>query len=245
MATEFLKIFLLPSSLMALFALAGAICLAFRKARRVAAWLFCAAGLLFLVFANGPVSHSLVRQLEDRYPAFSATRYPREFKQIVVLTGHALPDARLPASSTVNSASAFRILEALRLQQLFPDARIIISGSEDVPLLMQRLLLSLGVKKEQIAVETKSQSTFESALHLRDQLKEHEFILVTSAGHMPRSMAAFRQAGLSPIPAPTDHLAKMDPFDGNYWPNARNLMRADLALHEYCGLLWYWITGLL
>jgi uncharacterized SAM-binding protein YcdF (DUF218 family) len=243
MATEFLKIFLLPSSLMALLALAGVICLAFRKARRVAAWLFCAGGLMFLVFANGPVSHYLVRQLEDRYPAFSADRHPQDFREIVVLTGHALADPRLPISSTVNAASAFRILEALRLHQLFPGARITISGCEDVPILMLKLLISLGVKEGLITVENQSRNTFESAVQLKNSIRGDEFILVTSAGHMPRSMAAFRQMGMNPTPAPTDYLAKMTPFETNYLPNSNNLMRADLALHEYFGLMWYWISG--
>lgn len=243
MVTEVLKQFLLPSNLMALFVLGGLCCLVFRKARRHAAWLFCAAGLLFLVFANGPVSHYLVGQLEDRYPAFSADRHPQDFKEIVVLTGHALADPRLPISSTVNAASAFRILEALRLHQLFPGARITISGCEDVPILMQKLLISLGVKEGLITVENQSRNTFESAVQLKNSIKGDEFILVTSAGHMPRSMAAFRQMGMNPTPAPTDYLAKMTPFETNYLPNSNNLMRADLALHEYFGLMWYWISG--
>jgi uncharacterized SAM-binding protein YcdF (DUF218 family) len=243
MAKEILKQLLLPSNLMALLVLVGLCCLVFRKARRHAGWLFCAAGLLFLVFANGPVSHYLVRQLEDRYPAFSADRHPRDFKEIVVLTGHALADPRLPISSTVNAASAFRILEALRLHQLFPGARITISGCEDVPMLMQGLLTSLGVKGGGIAIENQSRNTFESAVHLKDRMKDRDFILVTSAGHMPRSMAAFRQMGMNPTPAPTDYLAKMTPFETNYLPNSHNLMRADLALHEYFGLMWYWISG--
>jgi len=243
MATEVLKQFLLPSNLMALLALGGFCCLIFRKGRRYAAWLFGAAGLVFLVFANGPVSHFLVRELEDRYPAFSADRHPEEFEEIVVLTGHALPDPRLPVSSTVNSASAFRILEALRLHRLFPGARITISGSEEVPLLMQRLLVSLGVQEELIAIESNSRNTFDSAVHLQDRIKDRGFILVTSAGHMPRSVAAFRQMGMNPTPAPTDYLAKMTPFETNYLPNSNNLMRADLALHEYLGLMWYRITG--
>jgi uncharacterized SAM-binding protein YcdF (DUF218 family) len=161
----------------------------------------------------------------------------------VVLTGHALADPRLPVSSTVNSASAFRVLEALRLHRLFPGARITISGCEDVPMLMQRLLVGLGVQEELTAIESESRSTFESAVHLKERMKDREFILVTSAGHMPRSMAAFRQTGMNPTPAPTDYLAKMTPFETNYLPNSNNLMRADLALHEYFGLMWYWING--
>lgn len=239
MEMEFIKQILLPSNLMALLILAGLGCLLLQKDRRFAAWLFCAGGLVFLIFSNGPVSFYLVRPLEDQNPAFSADRHPTDFKDIVILTGHALPDPHLPASSTVNSSSAFRILEALRLHRLFPRARITISGYEDVPLLMQNLLMRLGVNKELIAVENKSRNTFESAVHLKDRIKGGEFILVTSAGHMPRSLRAFREMGMSPAPAPTDYLAKMGPFDNNFFPNPNNLMRADLAVHEYFGMLWY------
>jgi uncharacterized SAM-binding protein YcdF (DUF218 family) len=103
--------------------------------------------------------------------------------------------------------------------------------------------MSLGVKEELIAIENQSSNTFESAVHLKDRIKDSEFILVTSAGHMPRALAAFRQMGMNPIPAPTDYLAKMDPFGGNYLPKSNNLMRADLALHEYFGLFWYRLTS--
>jgi uncharacterized SAM-binding protein YcdF (DUF218 family) len=70
-------------------------------------------------------------------------------------------------------------------------------------------------------------------------MKGRDFILVTSAGHMPRSLGAFGRAGMNPTPAPTDYLAKMDPLEGNFLPNLSNLMRADLAVHEYLGMLWY------
>jgi uncharacterized SAM-binding protein YcdF (DUF218 family) len=239
MVAALIKQLLLPSNLMMLLILAGVGCLFFRKARRLAAWLLGAGGLVFLVFANGPLSFYLVRQLENQTPPFSADSHATAFKEIVVLTGHALPDARLPASSTVNSSSAFRILEALRLHQLFPDARITISGWDDVPLLMKNLMTHLGVGEESISVECESRNTGESAVHLKERIKDDNFILVTSAGHMPRSLSTFRQLGMNPTPAPTDYLAKMAAFDGNFLPTPSHLMRADLAMHEYFGLLWY------
>lgn len=239
MATEFIKLILLPSNLTALLIMAGLGSLFYHKTRRYAARLFFAGGVVFLVFANGPVSYYLIHRLETQNPAFDAERHPAGFEDIIVLTGHALPDPRLPVSSTVNSSSAFRILETLRLHRAYPGARITISGSEEVPMLMQRLLASLGVKEALIALEANSRNTFESAVHLKERMQGREFILVTSAGHMPRSLGAFRQMGMDPTPAPTDYLAKMGPFDGNLLPNLSNLMRADLAVHEYFGMLWY------
>lgn len=236
---DFLKLFLLPSSLIALLSLAGLGCLMHKKTRRLAMGLFCASGLLYLFFANGPISYYLIRQLESQNPVFSIDRHSTMFRDIVILTGHALPDTRLPVSSIVNSSSAFRILEALRLHQAFPEARITISGYDDVPLLMKDLLLSLGLRDELILLENQSRNTYQSAVHLKDQLKEKDFILVTSAGHMPRTLIAFNTLGMNPTPAPTDYLAKMNVYDGQFLPNPNNLMRADLAMHEYFGLLWY------
>jgi uncharacterized SAM-binding protein YcdF (DUF218 family) len=243
MVLVFIKQFLLPSNLMALFILTGMGCLVLKKARRFSSGLLCAGGLVFLVFSNGPVSYYLVRHLEEQSPAFSTDLYPTVFKDIVVLTGHALPDARLPASSSVNSSSAFRILEALRLRHLFPGARIAISGYADVPSIMKKLLLNLGVEEELIDIETQSNSTYQSAFHLKDRFKNRAFILVTSAGHMPRALGAFRSLGMNPTAAPTDYMAKMDPFDGNFLPTPNNLLRSDLAMHEYFGLLWYRLTS--
>jgi uncharacterized SAM-binding protein YcdF (DUF218 family) len=239
MAAEIIKQFLLPSGLMALFLLAGVGCLMFQTARRKAVWLFFAGGGIFLIFSNGPLSFFLIKHLEDQHQAFNADLYPTGFEEIVVLTGHALPDSRLPESSKVNSSSAFRILETMRIHRMYPKARITISGNEDVPLLMKELMISLGVKEGLIIVENRSRNTFESAVNLKSLMVNREFILVTSAGHMPRSLLSFRQMGMNPAPAPTDYLAKMGPFDGNFLPNVNSLVRSDLAVHEYFGMLWY------
>lgn len=203
--TDLIKQILLPSGLVALLILVGLGCLIRKKTRRLATGLLCTGGLLYLVFANGPVSFYLIHHLENQNPAFLIDHHSKIFKNIVVLTGHALPDDRLPASSTVNSSSAFRILETLRLHQAFPDARIIISGYEDVPLLMKKLLLALGLREELIALENESHNTYQSAVHLKDWIKEDDFILVTSAGHMPRSLMVFNALGMNPTPAPTDY----------------------------------------
>jgi uncharacterized SAM-binding protein YcdF (DUF218 family) len=58
---------------------------------------------------------------------------------------------------------------------------------------------------------------------------------------MPRSIAIFNQAGLKPIPAPTNHLVKerqvIAPED--FYPSSMGFLKAEHAMHEYLGLFWF------
>ena len=69
------------------------------------------------------------------------------------------------------------------------------------------------------------------------------FILVTSAGHMPRSMHVFKKAGLNPIPAPTHYLTRKNNLAISYLPSPLHLRYSDLAIHEYAAILWYHVKN--
>jgi uncharacterized SAM-binding protein YcdF (DUF218 family) len=74
-----------------------------------------------------------------------------------------------------------------------------------------------------------------------------KFILVTSAAHMPRAVALFKKHGRQPIPAPADYRVKeaqgADP--NRVFPQAIPLCWAQIAWHEYLGLAWAWLNGLI
>jgi len=72
-----------------------------------------------------------------------------------------------------------------------------------------------------------------------------KFILVTSASHMPRSMALFEKLDMQPIPAPTDYgvRKRQGVSPGMFFPSADNLRKAEKAFHEYLGLAWGKIRG--
>lgn len=232
------ELILQPSGLVALLLIAGAVLFFLLRCRRAAAIAIAAAGLVYLVFAHGLVAFWLMSPLEHATaPAQNdSTSASPDF--LVVLTGYALADTRRPITGQVNSASGFRLLEAARLFARRP-APVIISGNGEVPALMRDLLVQLGVPNRQIVIEAESSNTYESAVHLRDRLAGKQFYLVTSAGHMPRSLGVFRKQGLTAIPAPTDYLAARSWRDIDIVPSARYLAISDLAMHEYLGLLWY------
>ena len=70
-------------------------------------------------------------------------------------------------------------------------------------------------------------------------------VLVTHAWHMPRAVLSFKRAGFDVIPAPTAFTWNQKHWGKpTYWiPRVRNLRVSELAIHEYLGLGWYWLTS--
>jgi uncharacterized SAM-binding protein YcdF (DUF218 family) len=121
--------------------------------------------------------------------------------------------------------------------------KIIISGYKYIPDVMREVLISLGLDDSIIFTENHSRNTYTSAINLSPMLKENEFILVTSAGHMPRAIKVFKKLGMNPIPAPTNHFIRTNIGLLGYLPTPNHLTYSDLAIHEYVGLYWYWVNG--
>ena len=70
------------------------------------------------------------------------------------------------------------------------------------------------------------------------------WVLITSAYHMPRAMASFRQAGFDVEPWPVDYRTRgradlTRPFD----KVSEGLRRIDVATREWVGLFAYWLAG--
>jgi len=92
-------------------------------------------------------------------------------------------------------------------------------------------------------LETESKDTRGNAQGVARIMGRGPFILVTTAVHIPRSMLAFRKSGMSVLAAPTDYLAKRTPLTlSDFFPNAYSMNNVAFALHEYFGLIYYYLT---
>jgi uncharacterized SAM-binding protein YcdF (DUF218 family) len=240
---DIVKDLILPSNVVVLCSILGALLLLVKKANRVAFSLLVTAVILYLFFGNGPVSFWLLGNLEDQYPPLNSINTSKTATTIVILAGYAKIDSERPISSEVNSASAFRVIEALRVFKAIPKAEILISGSCAAPQVMRKLLVSLGAPSDKVTIEQRSANTYQSAVNLEKTLRERPFILVTSAGHMPRAMGVFLKLGMNPIPAPTDYQSFKDVKPIAYLPSPLHLKRSDQAVYEYLGILWYQLRG--
>ena len=233
----------MPSGWIVILSVCGGLLFLLKSKKKIAGGLVGAALVLYLVFGTGIISFWLLGNLETRYPQLKEDDRLKGVKEIVVLTGYAETDPILPPSSQVNFASSFRLLEARRILHFLPEAKVIITGSQEVPAIMGNLLVSLGVPQSRIVLENDSSNTFESAVQIRRILRETPFILVTSAGHMPRSMGTFRKMGMTPIPAPTNFMSIKKFQFTHLLPSPLHLNCSDLAVHEYAGIAWYWLTN--
>ncbi len=234
---------LLPSNLIIMFFIVGAILVITRKRKRAGWILFALSVAVYVIFGTGILSTWLLGTLENRYKSLTSTEGLQDVKRIIILAGYGERHAGLPPSSEVNFASAYRLMEGLRIHLLLSDSQILISGAGEVPGIMMSVMTVMGVQEQRIAIESASGSTHESAENVKKLMGGERFILVTSAGHMPRAMGAFAKAGMHPVPAPTNFMSIKERRFMDYLPAPRHLVNADLAIHEYLGMAWYRLTG--
>jgi len=232
-----------PSSLIALLMTLGIATMFCSRSRRLSAILLSVGIISYITLASGPVSSLLLGRLEHRYPALINDEQVKNAKTIVVMAGHAEPDSYLPISSVVSASTAFRLMEAIRLWRVIEGSKILISGAGSTPELMKKVLISLGVPDQVVLIENKSRNTYDSAANVYQMVGTNDIILVTSAGHMPRSLGVFKKNGMDPVPAPTDYLTAPSCLVAGYLPTASHLAYTALAVHEYSGIFWYKVTG--
>lgn len=152
--------------------------------------------------------------------------------------------------SNRSSVSLVRLVEGIRLQKVLPGSKLILSGGspfDPVPnaKVMADVALALGVKEEDIILESLSRDTKDEAQGVLNVVGGDRFVLVTSASHMPRSVALFEHLGMRPIPAPVGHhvKARLGMSPAMFFPKAGGLLKAQMAVHEYLGLVWARMRG--
>lgn len=243
-AKKIITLLLMPLPLLLLMGMIGLLLLWFSR-RQHAGKALVGLAIILLAVASSPWAASrLLAPLERQFPPILARQPATEY--IVVLGGGHVSEQGLPVSSRLNSASLARIAEGIRLYRLHPGSRLLLSGGpvfdpEAEAATMQAAALILGgVPAQDITQEGTSRDTAEQAHLLAPLLKGKRFLLVTSAAHLPRAMALFRQQGLAPVAAPTDYQVKRGQLHGpgRYFPGAAALRKTEIALHEYLGLAW-------
>jgi uncharacterized SAM-binding protein YcdF (DUF218 family) len=249
----FLWTLLSPSQLILLGLLVG-VGLLLAGRTRAGRLLASVAGLSLLVFGLLPTAVYLATPLERRFPQPSL---PPDVTGIILLSGA----ERVAASEAYGvpqvGAHGDRYVAMLRLAARFPGARIVFTGDALVepgkgPLGTQTAvaaatLAGLGLDSTRVTFESGSNDTCENASNTRAMVRPQPgeaWVVVTSAGHMPRTIACFRAAGWPEvIPQPADYQAIAEFRGPGAFRIVRNLALLDLAVHEWLGLAYYRLQG--
>ncbi len=247
-----------PSNLILIIIVAGAVLLILGRQKTGRRFAVAGAGL-YLIFGLSPAGHILMAPLEERFPrpALAADFTPRG---IIVLGGavDVMVSAARPEAA-LNDAGE-RMIEAVVLARRYPDAKVVFTGgsaeliydADPEAVAAERFFKAFGIGGEQVIFERQSRNTHENALRTRETFGDGvggdgvagDWLLVTSAFHMPRSMELFRKAGFNVIPWPVDYRTRGWIDATRFFPRpSEGLRRTDLAVKEWTGLLIYWLSG--
>ncbi len=247
-----IALFLCPFGFCLIFLFVGLILL-WTSRRQKAGKIFITIGFASTVIFSLPFlpdffHHHLERQHDtfviDNNDSFNV----KNIKYIVVLAGGHTLNSKLPITSQFTYSGLVRLIEGIRLFKKIPDSKLILSGGpgED-PItdaeLMADLSIELGVDRNEIILETKSMNTYEEAIFIKPIVGDSNFLLVTSAVHMPRSMALFRSLQMNPIAAPTGHIVKHNRIEFLFRLRAYNLVICKFMIYEYLGLFKEKLSG--
>ena len=212
-----------------------------------------AAVVVYVVIGLTPLPDWMMRTLEDRFPAA-----PVDLGAVAgaIVLGGSTGDARVAQErdTYLLSDAAERLTAALGLHREHPSLVIVFSGHHggvrargfSEGQMIRRLLSELGLDEADFLFEERSRNTFENARYSYELIEADEdipWLLVTSAFHMPRSVAVFRSVGFEVVPYPVDYRAR-PPLATILEPNVSG--RFDLfrvALRELLGLAAYRALG--
>jgi len=110
----------------------------------------------------------------------------------------------------------------------------------------ENFLLSLGMDVEKYTAEERAQSTYENGLYVKRWMDNNEFekvYLVTSAYHIFRSSAVFEAQGIEFLPVHSGFIYDHKFSWLDYLPNRGALNVNMSALHEWIGVVWYYLRG--
>ena len=232
--------------------------LLWRGRRVLAGKILITLGLVALtIMSYNPVSRRLNTPLNCKYEAYASmgllkngTKPETLVKYVVVLAGGHKSDPNIPATGQLTGQSLIRLVEGVRVFRQNPGAKLILSGGgaiEPVPeaTVMAKVSQFMGVSPDDMILESTSKDTKDQARLIKPIVGTEPFVLVTSAIHMPRSMALFEKLGMRPIPAPAGSTSRIkSPFSPqDIFPSVNALDDTTQALHEYLGILWGKMKG--
>jgi hypothetical protein len=221
------------------------------KRRKIGQLICFYAALVFFIVSVTPFVDWILTPIENMYPPET----PARVDGIIVIGGDEKTYLSQERGQPIVLDSARRYIKFAALAREYPNAKLVFSGGsgllkpeatlKDAEVARQSLE-SIGVPVDKMIFEDESRNTHENAEFSAKKLQptpQQNWLLVTSAFHMPRAIGCFKKAGFNVYPATVGYMT-----DGHYdlrlsFDMSFKMYKLFYAVHEYYGLVAYWLMG--
>lgn len=221
-----------------------------QKKKRIAFWM--GLGMLFF-FSNQFLANRVMLWWEPKPTPMSLVD---TYDVGIVFTGVS-KGSKTPRDRVYFNNGADRITHTLQLYNAGKLKNILISGGvgfaqEHMSYEANRLksfLIMAGVPDSVITTETGALNTYENALYSREILNERfpdqNYLLITSAYHMKRASLCLRKQGIEFHEFPAGFMTDRSTmnFDDLFIPRATAVVKWELLIKEWFGILTYKVMG--
>ena len=202
----------------------------------------------FLIIAIIPSGKILLYFLEKDY--FSKLTTSQNVDGILVLSGYENVAFSSEYDQLYLGGSTNRLIESIRVYKKFPKAKLLFSGgsgsyisnslSTEIAEEFYNIYFSDNTK---MLFESNSSNTYENILNSKELVRpdsEENWIIITSAFHMPRAIGVANRLGWKLIPHPVDYKMSKKSFRQFFTFNIlENIYFFQISSHELFGLLVY------
>ena len=241
--SQFLQPWILPPGLNLIIAIVGHVISRFSK--RVGNGLIWIAFISFWLFSTPITALFLIDSLQNRYPRLNINEIKNDkTSAIIVLGGGSWTDKSAKNGYILSVATKDRLTYAAYLYH-HTHVPIFISGGKSETKAMKDYFNVPVAWAEYKSINTRDESRYTLSILKKNNIQTT--YLVTNAWHMTRSIYCFQQAfkntNIKIIAAPMGYILRPDQGITNYFPSFDGLQISQTAMHEYVGILVYYLTS--
>lgn len=214
---------------------------------------YLAAFIFFLFFTNSAIIDELLRGWEQPYNIIPAHQ---KYDAGIVLGG-GMVTLDKDYDRLIFRDNTDRFLQALDLYKNGSIQKIIVCGGAGSIVfkgtlestLLKRYMTDIGVPDSVILIDSTSNNTHQNAVNcaaiIKKEFAKGSFLLITSALHMKRSEACFKNEGICVTTYPVSKITGPRRTDIGYYllPDTEALLKWEKYLHEVFGYVVYTVMG--
>jgi uncharacterized SAM-binding protein YcdF (DUF218 family) len=207
--------------------------------------------LLAFIASTVPIGEYFLRDIENQY---AIPVLPEKIDGIMMLGGVIWLEGTQAKNQIQIGDKSERLINFIMLARKYPNAKLVFTGGSGNLMnqtareadVMKQLWTDLGQDPTRVIWERDSRNTYENIVAskaLAIPQPGENWVLITSALHMPRSVAILDQQDWPVIPYPVDYITTDAPLWQREFSVTTNLWYLASAMREIIGIWAYRLTG--